>query len=214
MSVVSYSKSGNKSASPIKLPTDIFNVEIKNFQLIKDVYVAHAANNRENIATTLKRGEVRGGGRKPWRQKGTGRARTGSIRNPIWRGGGIVFGPSGDENYSKKINSKAKNESLKQSLTHSLSENKILVIESLEIKDGKTKSAVALLEKIGIKGHALIVADQIDNNTKRSFSNIKGIKLISPRVLSTFDVMNSRQIILTKNSIEMMRQKLLGDKNE
>ena len=212
MSVPSYKSSGLKSTSLVKLPKEVFDVEIKNFQLIKESYVAHQANGRTNLAKTLKRGEVSGGGKKPWRQKGTGRARTGSIRNPIWRGGGIIFGPSGNENYSKKINSKAKIEALKQSLTHAKNENKILVIESLSIKDGKTKSANNLLKKIGIDNKALLVVDDIDKLTQLSFANIPNVYIINHRALSSFEVMNSRQILFTEDSLKGLKERLVGAK--
>lgn len=212
MSVPSFKSTGLKNTNSAKLPKEVFEVEIKNFQLIKESYVAHQANGRTNLAKTLKRGEVSGGGKKPWRQKGTGRARTGSIRNPIWRGGGIIFGPSGNENYTKKINSKARIEALKQSLSHANYEKKILVIESLTVKDGKTKTAYNLLKKIGIDNKALLVVDDIDNLTKMSFSNIPDVYIINQRVLSPFEVMNSRQILFTEGSLKSLKERLTGVK--
>ena len=103
MSTPTFTKSGNKATTSAKLNKDIFDVEVKSHSLLKQAYIAYQANGRKNLAKTLKRGEVSGGGKKPWKQKGTGRARFGSIRVPIWRGGGIVFGPLGKENYSKTL---------------------------------------------------------------------------------------------------------------
>src|SRR3954468_18834557 len=103
MAVATYTKSGSKAAAPVKLDKKVFGVEVKNHQLLKDAYLAYLANGRTNSSVTKKRGEVSGGGRKPWRQKGTGNARFGSSRNPIWRSGGIAFGPTGQENYSRKL---------------------------------------------------------------------------------------------------------------
>jgi large subunit ribosomal protein L4 len=104
MAVATYTKSGTKATTAVTLDKKIFSVEIKNHELLKQAYLAYLANGRINSAKTKKRGEIRGGGAKPWRQKGTGRARFGSSRNPIWTGGGVAFGPTGQENYSIKLN--------------------------------------------------------------------------------------------------------------
>ncbi|HET9174172.1 MAG TPA: 50S ribosomal protein L4, partial [Candidatus Saccharimonadales bacterium] len=101
MAVATFTKSGAKASSNAKLDKDVFGIEVKNHELLKSAYVAYLANGRINLAVTKKRGEVSGGGRKPWKQKGTGRARFGSSRNPIWTGGGVAFGPTGEENYTK-----------------------------------------------------------------------------------------------------------------
>jgi large subunit ribosomal protein L4 len=108
MAVSTYTGAGVKATTPAKLSKEIFAVEVKNHQLLKQAYEAYLANGRDNLAVTKTRGLVSGGGRKPWKQKGTGRARFGSSRNPIWRGGGIVFGPTGEENYTKKISTTSK----------------------------------------------------------------------------------------------------------
>src|SRR6266545_1054603 len=123
MAVSTYTKSGTKATTPAKLDKKIFGVEVKNHNLLKIAYLAYLANGRPNLAITKKRGEVRGGGAKPWRQKGTGRARVGSSRNPLWRGGGIAFGPTGNENYSHKINTKTKREAIRQALSLANIEN-------------------------------------------------------------------------------------------
>src|SRR5580658_9500569 len=114
MSVATFTKTGTKATTPAKLDKAVFGVEVKHHELLKAAYVAYLANGRGNLAVTKTRGLVSGGGRKPWRQKGTGRARFGSSRNPIWRGGGIAFGPTGQENYTKNLNIKAKRLALKQ----------------------------------------------------------------------------------------------------
>src|SRR3989344_9527923 len=108
MAVATYTKSGAKATSPVKLDKSIFGVKVDNRQLLKDAYLAYQANSRQNLAKAKKRGEVRGGGQNPWRQKGTGRARFGSSRNPIWTGGGVAFGPTGNENYRLKLNKATK----------------------------------------------------------------------------------------------------------
>src|SRR3989344_4341487 len=117
MAVETYTKSGAKASSPAKLDKAVFGLKVDNHQLLKEAYLAHLSNSRSNLAKTKKRGEVRGGGAKPWRQKGTGRARVGSIRSPIWTGGGVTFGPTGSENYNRRINTKAKRQALRQALS-------------------------------------------------------------------------------------------------
>src|SRR5580698_5725607 len=127
MAVATYTKTGTKATTPAKLDKAVFGVDAKNHELLKAAYVAYLANGRGNLAVTKTRGLVSGGGRKPWRQKGTGRARFGSSRNPIWRGGGIAFGPTGEENYSKQLNLKAKRLALRQALSLANTSGNIVV---------------------------------------------------------------------------------------
>src|SRR5689334_19016434 len=137
MSVATYTKAGAKASTPAKLDKAIFGVEVKNHQLLKDAYLAYMAGSRDNYAQVKKRGEVRGGGRKPWRQKGTGNARFGSSRNPIWRGGGVAFGPTGKENFTRQLNGKAKSQALRQALSLAAKEDRISVIDDFTSSDGK-----------------------------------------------------------------------------
>ena len=159
MSTPTFTKSGTKATTPTKLDKAVFGVEVTNHQLLKDVYHSYLDNGRENLAVTKTRGLVRGGGKKPWKQKGTGRARFGSSRVPIWRGGGITFGPTGNENYVKKVNIKAKRTAIRQALSLASQSDKLIVIESFDAKDGKVKPAVALLTKIGAKGRTLLIVE-------------------------------------------------------
>src|ERR1700761_3330085 len=131
MAVATYTKTGTKATTPAKLDKAVFGVEAKNHDLLKQAYTSYLANGRENLAVTKTRGLVRGGGKKPWKQKGTGRARFGSSRGPIWRGGGITFGPTGQENYSKQMNTKAKRQAIRQALSDAATTNKIVVIEDI-----------------------------------------------------------------------------------
>src|SRR5580692_7277238 len=137
MAVATYTAAGAKATTPAKLNKAVFGVEVTSHELLKAAYTAYLGNSRPNLAVTKTRGLVRGGGKKPWKQKGTGRARFGSSRNPIWRGGGIVFGPTGQENYTKGLNLKAKRQALRQALSLAASEGRIKVIETFECKDGK-----------------------------------------------------------------------------
>src|SRR6185369_7414813 len=152
MSVPTFTKSGAKATTPAKLDKAVFAVMPENHELLKLAYSAYLANGRDNLAVTKTRGLVSGGGKKPWKQKGTGRARFGSSRNPIWRGGGIAFGPTGNENYTIKVNVNAKRLALRQALSLAASEGRIRVIETFDCKDGKVAPVAKLLGKIEATG--------------------------------------------------------------
>jgi len=201
MAVATYTKAGNKAATPAKLDKAVFGVEIKNHQLLKDAYLAYLANGRTNNAVAKKRGEVSGGGRKPWRQKGTGNARFGSSRNPIWRGGGVAFGPTGSENYSRKLNSSAKKQALRQALSLANQENRIIVIESLAA-DGKTKTVAALMNKIDAAGSTLLVVANLDDKLARSTRNLEGIKAVQATYLNVYDVTNAAKLVFENAALE------------
>lgn len=211
MTVSTYSTSGIKSATSASLPKSVFAVEIKNHQLLKEAYLAYLANGRQNLAKSLSRGEVRGGGKKPWRQKGTGRARFGSSRNPIWRGGGVAFGPTGIENFGKKINLKAKRQALRQALTLAAQDNKISVIEKIEF-NGLVKDTVKLLKKIEANRNTLIVVDKIDESAMLATGNIESLKVVLARSLNVFDIMNAENILISKTSLGIIDKWLGGDK--
>jgi large subunit ribosomal protein L4 len=201
MAVATYTKAGNKAATPAKLDKAVFGVEVKNHQLLKDAYLAYLANGRTNNAVAKKRGEVSGGGRKPWRQKGTGNARFGSSRNPIWRGGGVAFGPTGSENYSRKLNSSAKKQALRQALSLANQENRIIVIESLAA-DGKTKTVAALMNKIDAAGSTLLVVANLDDKLARSTRNLEGVKAVQATYLNVYDVTNAAKLVFENAALE------------
>lgn len=212
MAVVSFTATGTKATTPVKLNKAIFAVEVKNHELLKDAYVAYQANGRINLAKTLKRGEVSGGGKKPWRQKGTGNARTGSIRNPIWRGGGITFGPSGDENYSKKLNAGARKQSLRQALTLAASGKSFSTIEDFVVKSGKTKDAAALLTKIGSASRVLVVVSDVSDETIKACSNLQDVRIVKAKNLSVVDVLDAKSIVVTKGALDALDVRLGGKK--
>jgi large subunit ribosomal protein L4 len=211
MAIATYTKSGAKAATPAKLDKAVFGIEVKNHQLLKDAYLSYLAQGRTNNAVAKKRGEVSGGGRKPWRQKGTGNARFGSSRNPIWRGGGAAFGPTGLENYSRKLSTSAKRQALRQALSMAANEDRIKVIETFACPDGKVKPTLALLKKIGAKGSTLIVVSVKDNLVERATRNLPNLKAVQAGYLNTFDVMNSETIIISKKSLDIVNE-LLGAK--
>jgi large subunit ribosomal protein L4 len=211
MAVSTYTKSGTKAATPAKLDKAVFGVEVKNHQLLKDAYLSYLAQGRTNNAVAKKRGEVSGGGRKPWRQKGTGNARFGSSRNPIWRGGGAAFGPTGLENYNRKLSTSAKRQALRQALSMAAKEDRIKVIETFACPDGKVKSTLGLLKKIGAQGSTLIVVSVKDNLVERATRNLPNLKAVQAGYLNTFDVMNSETIIISRKSLDIVNE-LLGAK--
>ncbi len=211
MAVATYTKSGAKTATPAKLDKSVFGVEVKNHELIKEAYVAYMANGRTNNALTKKRGEVRGGGRKPWRQKGTGNARVGSSRTPLWRGGGIIFGPNGTENYSRRLSPVTKRQAVRQALSLASSENRIKVIDDLKW-EGKVKPTVQLLSKLAANGNTLIVVSQKDAQVERSTRNLVKVKAVQAKYLNVFDIMNADQIIISKGSLEIIHDWLGGSK--
>lgn len=212
MAVSTYTKTGTKATSAAKLDKDIFGLSVDNHELIKQAYVAYQSNSRTNLAVTKTRGLVRGGGKKPWRQKGTGRARFGSSRNPIWRGGGIVFGPTGEENYSKKLSSKATRQALRQALSLAASENSIKVIETFECKDGKVSQTKKLLDKLEAKGNVLIVVSVKDALTDRATNNLPKVKVVNAKYLNVADLMNADTIIINQKSLEIISEWLKGAK--
>lgn len=194
-------------AEKTTLPKSVFAVEVPNHELLKLAYDAYLANNRLASATTKQRGEVRGGGKKPWRQKGTGRARFGSIRNPIWRGGGIVFGPRGNENYTKKISKTSKRVALRQALT--IKADSVLVSE---IKTtGKTAEVAKFLADNKLNRRILIVAEKTDELI-RATSNISEVLLVSPMYLNVFDILNADHIVIAPKAIETIENWLGGEK--
>jgi large subunit ribosomal protein L4 len=202
------------AAAKSTLPNAIFSVDVTNHELVKLAYDSYLTNSRQASATTLQRGEVRGGGKKPWKQKGTGRARFGSTRNPIWRGGGIVFGPRGNENYTKVLSKTAKRVATKQALSLANTANKVSLIDSFAVPSGKTKDAITLLEKAKVadKRRVLLVVDDKSDTAIRSTRNLQNIKLVKPNYLNVFDILNSDALVITKKSIPVIEAWLIGDK--
>lgn len=212
MATNTFTAKGVKATTPAKLDKEVFGVEVTNHQLLKDVYVAYLANGRENNAVTKTRGLVSGGGKKPWKQKGTGRARFGSSRVPIWRGGGITFGPTGNENYSKTVNTNAKRLATRQALSLANEAGKISIVESFDTSAGKVKNTAALLDKIGAKRRILLVVDNKDDMTVRATRNLKDLKVVQATYVSVYDVLNADTIVITKPSLEIISNWLGGAK--
>lgn len=190
-----------KEIGMMPLPSNIFGVAVRE-SVIHDVVVAQQLNARAGTANTKTRGEVRGGGRKPWKQKGTGRARHGSSRSPIWIGGGITFGPRKERNYTVKINHKARQKALKMVLSDKVSEERIVIVDSLE-HIAKTKALKQLLTKLPWGDKRLIVSlDSHMDNTMKAARNLKNISLIAPDSLNVVDALKVDAIVMSKKAIE------------
>lgn len=184
------------------LPKDVFAVDVPNHELLKLAYDSYLANARLASATTKQRGEVRGGGKKPWKQKGTGRARFGSTRNPIWRGGGIVFGPRGNENYTKKLSKTSKRVAIKQALTLANKDNRIIVKDISTT--GKTAEIVKFLQDNKIDRKVLIVVDEKTPELIRATNNLRQVRLVSALYLNVFDILNVDTIVLNNKSVPVI----------
>jgi len=206
-----YTKAGAKATTAAKLDAAVFGVSPENHALLKAAYTMYLANGRGNNAVTKTRGLVRGGGKKPWKQKGTGRARFGSSRVPIWRGGGITFGPTGQENYSKQMNTKARQLALRQALSLSADEKRIKVIEAFDCKDGKVAQTAKLLKKIEAQGSTVLVVKAKDDLVERATRNLPGVKAVSADYLNVFDVINADNLVFCTDALAVVSERL-GDK--
>lgn len=206
--VATYTKSGSKAATPAKLDKAVFGVDVKNHQLLKEAYLSYLANRRTNNAVTKRRGEVSGGGRKPWRQKGTGNARFGSSRNPIWRGGGVAFGPTGQENYSRKLSVKVRRQALKQALSLAANEDRIIVIETFDASGGNVKKTVGLLKKWGTKGRTVILVSKSEDLDHRATRNLPDVRTIPADKLNVYDVMTADTLVISKDSLDIISTRL------
>lgn len=189
------------------LPKNVFNVEVENHELLKVAYDAYLANNRGANATTLTRGEVSGGGKKPWKQKGTGRARFGSTRNPIWRTGGIVFGPRGNENFTKKLSTTSKRVAVKQALSLA---NKAKKITVAEVKTtGKTAEVAKFLADNKFARKTLIVVDEKTPELIRATANLRNVIVVRSTFLSVYHILNADHIVIAPAAIKTIETWLI-----
>lgn len=197
------------------LNKDVFGLSVENHELVKLAYDTYLANSRSSHAKTLKRGEVRGGGKKPWKQKGTGRARFGSTRNPIWRHGGVAFGRTGNENFTKKISKNAKLQAVRQALSMQNADKNIVVIDTFACPNGKVKETMAMLEKnkLDINQNILLVVSEKDDLVLRATNNVANVKVVRPTYLNVFDILNADKIVITEKSMPMIENWLLGKEN-
>jgi large subunit ribosomal protein L4 len=184
----------------------------KGLQAVKEVIVAINANNRQGTHSTKTRGEVRGGGKKPWRQKGTGRARAGSIRSPLWGGGGVVFGPK-PRDYSKKINNKVKDLAFSRALFDRAVAGEIAVIEAFDSTIKKTKAFSVIVNRIAPKGKILLVDAPFAVDAARASRNINRVTLQEAAKLNTLDLAQYKKIIVSSKALEAIIARVNGGKN-
>lgn len=195
------------------LDKDVFGLSVENHELIKLAYDAYLANSRSSHAKTLKRGEVRGGGKKPWKQKGTGRARFGSTRNPIWRHGGVAFGRTGEENFTKKISRGAKLQAVRQALSIKNKDKAVFVLEPTVKLDGKTKTAAKVLKDMKLEDKlVLAVVSEKTPEILRSTNNLPNVKLVRATYLNVFDIMNADAIVFGDAGYKATVKWLKGEK--
>lgn len=195
------------------LDKDVFGLSVENHELIKLAYDAYLANSRSSHAKTLKRGEVRGGGKKPWKQKGTGRARFGSTRNPIWRHGGVAFGRTGEENFTKKISRGAKLQAVRQALSIKNKDKAVFVLEPTVKLDGKTKTAAKVLKDMKLEDKlVLAVVAEKTPEILRSTNNLSNVKLVRATYLNVFDIMNADAIVFSDEGLKATVKWLKGEK--
>jgi len=194
-----------KKVKELSAPDEVLSYSADD-HLLYEAVINYRANQRQGTASTKTRNEVRGGGKKPWRQKGTGRARAGSIRSPIWRKGGITFGPK-PRSYHYKLPKKSKINALKYVLSQKQKEKQIRVIDDLNFKQPKTKQGVKLLKELGLDS-ALIVDSHSNENLKLSMRNIPGIKIIDYNQINVYDVLNHKHLVFSHKSFDLLMEKL------
>jgi large subunit ribosomal protein L4 len=192
-------KADGKTSGDIKLDVEVFGIE-PNLDVLHQVVTAQLAAARAGTASTKRRSQVRGGGRKPWRQKGLGRARHGSIRSPIWVGGGIAHGPQ-PRDYAQRTPKKMKRLALRSALSARAAEDAIKVVDDIDWAAPKTKQASSLLDAMGAKGKTLVVLTQLDGSAGKSFCNLPEVRLVEPGHLTAYDVLWSDQVVFTSHTV-------------
>ena len=190
----------------LELNEAVFGIEPNN-QAIFDMVLLQRASLRQGTHKVKNRTEVSGGGKKPWRQKGTGRARQGSIRAPQWRGGGVVFGPT-PRSYKFKINRKVGRLALRSALSTKIIDNEFMALDTIKFDAPKTKEMVKVLSNLEAPAKTLIVMDEVDETVARSANNIPGVKLLDARRVNVYDVLNSNKLIMTEAAIKSVEEVL------
>ena len=194
------------------LNKDIFGLNVENHELVKLAYDTYLANSRSSHAKTMTRAEVSGGGKKPWKQKGTGRARFGSTRNPIWRHGGVAFGRTGEENFTKKISKSAKRIAIRQALSMKNAEKAVKILAADVKLTGKTKDAVKVLKDMKLEDkYILAVVAEKTPEVLMSTNNIANLKVVRATYLNVFDIMNADAIVFSEAGLKATENWLIGE---
>ena len=193
-----------KKVNDVELNEDIFGI-IPNEELVHSVIVNYLANQRQGTQSTKTRAEVRGGGKKPWRQKGTGRARQGSIRAPHWVGGGIALGPK-PRSYSYKLNKKEKRLAIKSCLSSKVIENELTVVDKIELKEIKTKEVAKMFNNLKLAGKTLILLPEKNEVIQKSARNIEGVKTLSVNTINAYDLVNYNNLVITLDTVKKLEE--------
>lgn len=199
-------QSGNE-VSDLNLNETVFGIE-PNTQVLYDVVHAQRAAMRSGTSSTKVRSEVRGGGRKPWRQKGTGRARHGSIRSPIWRGGGITFGPRPNRNYTRKVNKKANQLAFRSILSYRLANDQLLIVDKLHLEEPKTKGFQEIYNNLVSQGRVIFVDVDFSENVTLASRNIQAVKIENANHTSVYDLANANKVVLTTEAVKYFEEAL------
>ena len=203
MATVSVYNMEGKEVGTIELNDAVFGVEV-NEHLVHMAVVQQLANNRQGTQKAKTRSEVSGGGRKPWRQKGTGHARQGSIRAPQWTGGGVVFAPV-PRDYSFKLNKKEKRAALKSALTDKVANAKLIVVDELKFEEIKTKNFAQVMKNLDVN-NGLVVVNENDVNVMMSAKNIADVKMALPNTINVYDIMKAGKVVLTKDAVKTIEE--------
>jgi large subunit ribosomal protein L4 len=204
MSSVDIYNTNKEKVSQVELDEKIFDCEV-NPHLLYETVKEHLAKRRSGTASTKNRASVRGGGKKPWRQKGTGRARAGTTRSPLWTGGGVVFGPH-PRDYSYRINKKVRKSALRSALSSKLKENNLILVDTIHLPEIKTKTFISLLDRLDIQD-ALIVDDG-NTNLEKSAQNVPLFKVVRPEGLNVYDILKREKLVITQASLEKITRNL------
>jgi large subunit ribosomal protein L4 len=196
-----------QSVEELEIGFDAFEDDAKGLQAVHDAVVAYRASQRSGTACAKTRSEVAGTGKKPWRQKGTGRARVGSKQSPIWRGGGVVFGPR-PRSFRKDINKKTRKLALRKALSERFKSGEVVVIDQVQFDKPKTKDVLQLLDQLKVDGTALIVTGEVNTNAQLSARNIPYVDVTTSATLSTYDTLKYDCIILTKDALSGLESRL------
>ena len=209
MARLSVLNQNGEEVSKVNLKKEVFDVEV-NDQAIFDAVQVYLSNRRQATAKTKTRDEVSGGGKKPWRQKGTGRARQGSTRSPQWRGGGTVFGPDGNQNYTIKMNRKERRLALKSALTSMVKEGNLVVVDGIKLEKKSTKEMVKVIENLKLSGKVLFVIDEegINEDAFCSVLNLQNVDILYYDEINTYEVLNHNKVVFTKEALKAVEEVL------
>jgi len=207
MAVTEVFNTDNKKVGEVELNDALFGLQVKQ-HILHDVVKMQLANRRAGTASTKTRAEVRGGGAKPWRQKGTGRARAGTRNSPIWRGGGTTFGPK-PRDYSYKLPKKVRKLGLRMALSTRFSESNMVVLDAFDLEDIKTKKFIEVMKKLEIE-NGLIVIPEMNENLEKSSRNVQGFKVISSAGLNVYDILLHHRLVLLQSCLDQLEKRLLS----